>query len=198
MAAYRKRTSHFPSSTRLLTLYPSGNGDRRFWTIPEPADSAKLALERPSELPEPSPSPVGESKPGESVTLGPRALGGCRGLEDRHSAGRDLEGFTGLGVAARAGQTELPNRAAEGRFALRKPGTPPCSQHPGPKERVDTRMRFITFRASFLIHLPRIFQPRDASQSYGGTPLPAAKAHSQPDPYDPSGKRILLSCKRLP
>lgn len=35
MAAYRKRTSHCPSSTRLSTLYPSGNGDRRFWTIPE-------------------------------------------------------------------------------------------------------------------------------------------------------------------
>lgn len=59
-------------------------------------------------------------------------------------------------------------------------------------------MRFITFRASFLIHLPRIFQPREAPRSYGGTPLPAAKAHSQPDPYDPSDKRILLSCKRLP
>ena len=59
-------------------------------------------------------------------------------------------------------------------------------------------MSFITFRASFLIHLPRIFQPRDAPRSYGGPALPAAKAHSQPDPYDPSDKRILLPCKRLP
>ena len=55
--------------------YLSGTRDRRFWTIPEPVDSPKLALERPSELPE-SPPPVGESKPGEPVTLGPRALGG--------------------------------------------------------------------------------------------------------------------------
>lgn len=46
--------------------YPSGNGDRRFWTIPEPADSVKLALERPSELPRPPPPPVGESTSRES------------------------------------------------------------------------------------------------------------------------------------
>lgn len=59
---------------------------------------------------------------------------GRRGLEDRHSAGRHLEGFAGLGVAARAGQIELPDRAAEGGFALGKPSTPPCSQHPAPKE----------------------------------------------------------------
>lgn len=43
-------------------------------------------------------------------------------------------------------------------------------------------MRFITFRASFLIHLPRIFQPRDAPRSYGGPPSLRRKHTRNPTP----------------